>query len=156
MRISIVTISDRVSREGEVDPWGGEIESALRVGLADVELHRRAVGEEPQAIRTALEDSAAYDYVLTAGCNGIAQHEVAPEVTAAYCDRELPGIVQALRASAMQETPLAMLMRSVAGMKGDTIIVNLPGSVHGVRVATRVLLPIMRHTPAMIRGEYQK
>lgn len=153
MRVGIITVSDSVSRDGDPDHAGVEIEAVLRAGLPEVEIERRAVSEEPHAVRGALEDSADCEFVLTTGGVGIAEHEIVPEVTEAYCDRLLPGVAEALRAASMHETPLAMLIRSVAGIKGATIIVNLPESVQHLRVAARALLPIMRHTPAMIRGE---
>ena len=152
MKVSVITICDRVSRDGDPDEWGPEIEAVLRTGLPDLEIARRVVPEDPYAIRAALEESADSEYVLTAGGTGIGAREVAPEVTAAYCDRLLPGIAEAIRGASMHETPLAMLIRSTAGMKGTAIIVNLPGSVQGARLSTRLLLPIMPHTPAMIRG----
>jgi molybdopterin adenylyltransferase len=78
---------------------------------------------------------------------------VTPEATRGYCERELPGIAEALRAESYKETPTAVLSRGVAGIRGETIIVNFPGSVKAVRLCTRVLIPVMEHALSMLRGE---
>jgi molybdopterin biosynthesis enzyme MoaB len=79
--------------------------------------------------------------------------EVVPDEKQAICERELPGIAEALRAESYKETPTAVLSRGAAGIKGNTIIVNFPGSLKAVRLCTRVLIPIMEHALSMLRGE---
>ena len=76
-----------------------------------------------------------------------------PEATAAYCDRLVPGIGEILRSESYKVTPQAMLSRGIAGQKGKTIIINLPGSVKAAKFCTGLLLPIVDHAPRMILGK---
>jgi molybdopterin biosynthesis enzyme MoaB len=78
---------------------------------------------------------------------------VTPDVTRAWCERDLPGIAEAIRAASLAETKTAMLSRGYAGVRGQTIVVNLPGSVKGAGFAASVIAPIMSHAVSMLRGE---
>ena len=96
--------------------------------------------------------SAEVDYIITTRGTGISPRDITPEVTTEYCDRELPGIAEILRAESYLETRNAMLSRGFAGLKGNTFIINFPGSLKAVRLCTRVLIPIMDHSLKMLRG----
>ena len=91
--------------------------------------------------------------MLTTGGTGIGPRDVTPEATSEFCTRQLPGIAEMLRATSLRETPMAALSRAVAGQKGRTIVVNLPGSPAGVRTCVSALLPILEHAVEMMRGE---
>ncbi len=93
------------------------------------------------------------DWIITTGGTGIGPRDRTADVTAGYCDYLLPGIAETLRAESYKETPNAMLSRGTAGVKGNTIIVNFPGSVKGASLCTRVILPILEHALLMMRGE---
>ena len=110
------------------------------------------VADEPDRIAEALNDAADADFVLTTGGPGIGPRDVTPEATIAFCHRLLPGIAEALRARSLAETPFAMLSRGVAGQRGRTIVVNLPGSVKAIRTCLDVIIPIMEHAVAMVQG----
>jgi molybdopterin adenylyltransferase len=127
--------------------------SLLREAFPDSEIRREVVPDEIQAIKDAFERHPNADFILTTGGTGISARDVTPEATCGFCERELPGIAEALRAESYRETPTAVLSRGFAGIRGNTIIVNFPGSVKAVRLCTRVLIPIMEHALSMLRGE---
>ena len=153
MRVAVITISDRASR-GEYDDLSGpEVEREVLARLPEAEVSRRIVPDDPTMIREALEECAGADFILTTGGTGISPRDVTPEVTRSFCEKELPGIAEELRAQSVKETPSAMLSRGFAGMRGNTIVVNFPGSVKAVRLCVRVIAPVMEHALSMLRGE---
>lgn len=153
MTVCVITISDRASRGQYEDRSGPEIVSILREALNDSEIRREVVPDEIQAISDAFDRHTDADFILTTGGTGISSRDVTPEATRSYCERELPGIAEILRAESYRETPTAVLSRGIAGIRGNTIIVNFPGSVKAVRLCTGVLIPIMEHALSMLRGE---
>jgi molybdopterin adenylyltransferase len=153
VRVSVITISDRASRGQYEDRSGPRIVSMLRDALPAVEVEIEVVPDDREAILGAFRRHEGADFILTTGGTGIGARDVTPEATRAYCDRELPGIAETLRAESYKETPTAVLSRGYAGIKGDTIIVNFPGSLKAVTLCTRVLLPVMEHALRMLRGE---
>lgn len=153
MTVIVITISDRSSRGEYPDRSGPEIVSILREAFAGVRVATEVVPDEAEAIVAAFERYRQADFILTTGGTGISSRDVTPEATRGYCERELPGIAEALRAESYRQTPTAVLSRGYAGIKGSTIIVNFPGSVKAVRLCTRVLIPVMEHALSMLRGE---
>jgi molybdenum cofactor synthesis domain-containing protein len=150
--VTVLTISDRASRGVYEDRSGPEIEAVLRARLPEAELRREIVPDEQPAILAAFDRHAGADFILTTGGTGIGPRDVTPEATAAWCERLLPGIAEALRAASLAETPMAMLSRGTAGRKGRTIVVNFPGSVKAARLGAETLAPVMEHALAMLRG----
>ncbi len=153
MKVAVLTISDRASRGEYEDLSGPEIEAIVREAFPGAELSRDVVPDEQESILAALERLQDADWILTTGGTGLSSRDVTPEATVQFCERELPGIAEALRAASLAETPHAMLSRGYAGVRGTCIVVNFPGSVRAVRLCTRTLLPILAHGPAMLRGE---
>jgi molybdopterin adenylyltransferase len=153
VKVAVITISDRASRGEYEDLSGPVIEKDLRARIPGVEVERTVVPDEPAEILAALGSFAGVDFILTTGGTGVSPRDVTPEVTARFCERELPGIAEALRAASLAETPAAMLSRGYAGLHGSTIVVNFPGSVKAVRLYMTVLGPVMDHALRMIRGE---
>jgi molybdopterin adenylyltransferase len=151
--VSVLTISDRASRGEYPDRSGPEIASILRESFPEARIDVEVVPDEARAITAAFENHRQADFILTTGGTGISERDVTPETTREYCERELPGIAEALRAESYRETPTAVLSRGVAGIRGTTIIVNFPGSVKAVRLCTRVLIPVMEHALSMLSGE---
>jgi molybdopterin adenylyltransferase len=151
--VSVITISDRASRGEYPDRSGPEIVSILREAFPEVRIATEVVPDEAMAIVAAFQRYRQADFILTTGGTGVSERDVTPEATRGYCQRELPGIAEVLRAESYKETPTAVLSRGAAGIKGKTIIVNFPGSLKAVRLCTRVLIPVMEHALSMLHGE---
>jgi len=153
MKVSVITISDRASRGHYADLSGPEIEKAVLSLDPAAQVFRQVVPDEEREIWDALETAAGADFILTTGGTGISPRDVTPEVTMKFCDKELPGIAEVLRAQSYPETPAAVLSRGYAGLHGRTVVVNFPGSVKAVRLCMRVLGPVMEHAMRMLGGE---
>ncbi len=155
LKIAVITISDRAFR-GEYDDLSGpKIKEIINGSELVADVSVQVVPDEADMIRDALLDkvSEGFDYVFTTGGTGISPRDVTPEVTAGICDRELPGIAEVLRLESYKETPFAMFSRGYSGVKGQTIIVNFPGSVKAVTLCVRLMLPVVAHGVKMLRGE---
>jgi molybdopterin adenylyltransferase len=153
VRVSVITISDRASRGQYEDRSGPRIVSMLRDALPEAEVETEVVPDEREAILGAFRRHQQADFIFTTGGTGIGARDVTPETTRGYCDRELPGIAETLRAESYKETPMAVLSRGWAGVRGNTIIVNFPGSLNAAVLCTRLLLPVMEHALRMLHGE---
>lgn len=152
MRAAVLTVSDGVAA-GERDDASGDLLAEL---LADegYEVARRVVPDERDAIAEAIAELAdEARLVLTTGGTGVAARDVTPEATAEVLDRLAPGIAEGLRADSIAKTPHGLLSRGVAGVRGQTLVVNLPGSPGGCRDGFAVLRPALRHALALLAGE---
>jgi molybdenum cofactor synthesis domain-containing protein len=152
--VAVLTLSDTVARGQGHDDSGDTIVAALSDRGAVI-VRREVLTDDAEAIRGALiryadEDRVAV--VLTTGGSGFSPRDVTPEATLAVVDRLAEGLVEAARAQTLAKTPLAMLSRAVAGIRGQTLIINLPGSPRGVREWLEVLLPVLAHAVLMLRG----
>ncbi len=155
--VAILTVSDKSSR-GEREDLGGP---ALRNGVLDAGIDAavvdtRVVPDDEGAIAEALfhlTERRDVDVVLTTGGTGLAPRDVTPQATLNVVEYQVPGIAEALRAESLRVTPAAMLSRGVAGVRNRTLIVNLPGNPKAVRETLPVLLPVLPHAVATLRGE---
>jgi molybdopterin adenylyltransferase len=155
LRLAILTISDAGSRGERADASGDLIASwAKERGYTLAE--RSLVPDETGRIASVLSEWAdrnRADVILTTGGTGLTARDVTPEATRAVLEKEAPGIAEALRVSAYPRFPRAALSRGLAGVRGQTLIVNLPGSTGGVRDGLTVLNELLEHAVELVRGE---
>ncbi len=155
LRVAVLTVSDAASRGDRTDTSGARIEEWARNHGWPV-VSRDTVPDESGAIVRCLAewaDGGMVDLIVTTGGTGLSPRDRTPEATRAVIDREVPGIPEALRGAARGATPRAALSRGVAGLRGRTLIVNLPGSEGGVRDGLSVLEPMIGHAVAIARGD---
>ena len=153
MKAAVLTISDGVSNGSREDTSGDVLEELL-LGEG-FEVTRTVVTDDVDVISDAigrLSDAGAA-VVLTTGGTGFAPRDVTPEATQAVIDRVAPGIAEAIRTDALARTPHALLSRGVAGLRGPTLVVNLPGSPGGCRDGFVVLRPALRHGLELAAGD---
>jgi molybdopterin adenylyltransferase len=152
--IGIITASDKGSR-GEREDVSGRTIATMLAGIGEVK-HYVVVPDEREALSKEIvhmSDALAIDLILTTGGTGLSPRDVTPEATLAVIDRQVPGIPEAMRAKSLEVTSRAMLSRAVAGIRGRTLIINLPGSPKGVKECLEVVLPALEHGLAIMKGE---
>jgi molybdenum cofactor synthesis domain-containing protein len=155
IRVAILTVSDAGARGERADTSGDAIAEWVR-GRGYALAARTLVPDETLAIArmlTAWADAGAADLILTTGGTGLTPRDVTPEATRAVLDREAPGIAEALRVSVLGSFPRAALSRGIAGIRGRTLIINLPGSPGGVKDGLAVLEQWIEHAMELVRGE---
>ncbi len=156
MRIGILTISDRASRGEYEDKSGPALRELVQKHFGeDVDLTYIVPDEFMEIKRALLKwcDDAKLDLILTTGGTGFAPRDVTPEATRAVLEKEASGLVQAMIAASLDKTPHAMLTRMAAGIRGQTIIVNLPGSPKAACENLSVILPALPHAVELVRGK---
>jgi molybdopterin adenylyltransferase len=153
IKAAVVTVSDTRTRQNDLS---GEhlIEALSSAGAAIAE--RVIVADERDKIEQALlalTERPDINLILTTGGTGFAPRDNTPEATLAVIEREAPGIAEAMRRETGAMTPMSMLSRSVAGIRGHTLIINLPGSPNAVQECFNVLRPILSHAIQLIDGD---
>jgi molybdopterin adenylyltransferase len=154
LRAAVLVASDRCARGEREDASGRLIRERLEssgmviAGFAVVPDEADAISAE--LVRFA--DTLGVDIILTTGGTGLGPRDVTPEATARVLQRQVPGVAELLRSVGQRRTPHAMLSRGIAGLRGTTIIINLPGSPAGVSDGLDALLPSLTHAVTMVRG----
>jgi molybdopterin adenylyltransferase len=154
MRVAILTISDSSSR-GERPNLGGPTmrERCLNLGwqiVSETVLPDERIQIYEQLKKIA--DSGAVDLILTTGGTGLGPRDVTPEATADVCDRIVPGLAEMMREKGRQSTPRAALSRAIVGTRGNTLIVNLPGSPKGAVQSLNAIADLLPHASEVMRG----
>lgn len=154
MRVGVLTLSDKGSRGERTDTSGPTIAEVLSSLSASVDRYE-VLPDDLDGIAAALAawaDSGALDLIVTTGGTGFAPRDVTPEATLRVIERLAPGLAELMRREGLAHTPMAALSRAVCGIRGRTLIVNLPGSERGVRENLAALLPVLPHAIETLRG----
>ena len=153
-RIGVITVSDKCSNRERDDLSGPEI-MGLVESLGEIESYIIVPDEQDQIKEAimAMTDKLKLDLVLTTGGTGFAPRDVTPEATNEVIEKNVPGIPEAMRAASLKITNRAMLSRAVAGIRKDSLIINLPGSPKGVRENLLAILPAIEHGLGILKKE---
>ncbi len=154
IRVGILTVSDRSARGERVDTTQEAIREVLKKGPFEVAAYE-VVPDEPAQIRRVLRlwaDQLGLELILTNGGTGLAPRDHTPEATREVLDKEVPGLAELMRLEGLKKTPMAALSRGVAGVRGKSLIVNLPGSPKGAAESLAALLPVIPHALETITG----
>jgi molybdenum cofactor synthesis domain-containing protein len=152
-RTVILTVSDRASTGGYQDLSGPALVAALPNQFVIVAT--RVIPDQPEAIRAALlefADGGQADLILTTGGTGFSDRDVTPEATRTVIERPTAGLDETMRAASRASTPYAILSRATSGIRGRSLIVNLPGSPKGAVECLQALLPALPHGLELLRG----
>jgi molybdopterin adenylyltransferase len=151
VRAAVLTVSDGVAA-GQRDDRSGDLLAEL-LEADGYAVERRVVADDRASVTAALVELAdAAELVLTTGGTGLGPRDVTPEATVDALDRPAPGIAEAIRADAVAKTPHGLLSRGVAGVRGTTLVVNLPGSTGGCRDGYAVIRPALEHALSLLAG----
>ncbi len=155
-KVAIITVSDKGFRGQRKDESGPAIEQLLLGQDGYIVDEKDIVPDEVDLIKEKLllfSDGLECDIILTSGGTGLAPRDVTPEATRGILDREIIGMSEAMRSVSMAITPTAMLSRAVCGVRGKSLIINLPGSPKGAVECLQVLLPVLPHACELVQGK---
>ena len=150
----ILTVSDRGSTGDRADTSGDGL--ATRLALLGFAVEREMVPDERRRIESMLVAAASrHPLIVTTGGTGLTPRDVTPQATLAVIDYQVPGFAEAMRADGRAKTPMAILSRAVVGVRGKTLIVNLPGSPRAALESFAVLEPVLDHALETLRGPHE-
>lgn len=151
----IITVSDKGS-QGKREDLSGPAIAEMLAGAAIEIKHTLIIPDETDHIKEAIIDFADVknlDLILTNGGTGVSPRDLTPDATLQVIDKQIPGMAEAMRRESMKVTPHAMISRAVVGIRGKSLVINLPGSPKGARENLAVLLPALKHCIEKIKGD---
>jgi molybdenum cofactor synthesis domain-containing protein len=151
----IITVSDKGSQGKRDDLSGPAIANLLANATIEV-THTCIIPDEKESIKETIihfADHHKLDLILTTGGTGVSPRDITPDATLEAIDRQVPGMAEAMRRESSKITPYAMISRAIAGIRGQCLIVNLPGSPKGAKENLAVILPALRHAIEKIKGD---
>jgi len=155
LNVGVLTISDKGAQGQRYDESGKVIKDSLSLVDGHV-VKYEVVPDEMDVIGhklTEWADEGNVDVIITTGGTGLSQRDVTPEATLSVIDKVVPGLAEAMRAKTFNKTPMAVLSRAAAGVRGRCLIINLPGSPKAVGECLEVILPTIPHAVEIIKGE---
>lgn len=153
IRVAVLTLSDKGSK-GEREDLSGPMIGEMLKGIGAEVSYYEVLPDEKELIKERLQEySQKVDLILTTGGTGLSPRDVTPDATLEVIEREIPGIAEAMRMEGMKKTPRAMLSRAVAGVKAQSLIINLPGSPKAVKENLVVILDAIPHAIEKIQGD---
>ena len=154
MKIVIITVSDSCS-EGKREDTSGPLIKQIIESMGKV-IEYEIVPDEKASIRAAIKeavDELKADLVLTTGGTGLSFRDVTPEATREVVEKEIPGFAELMRQKSFEITPTAILSRAIAGIRGKSLVINLPGSPKAVKECLEIILPLVPHALDMVKGK---
>ena len=151
----IITVSDKGS-QGKREDLSGPAIAEMLAGAAIVVKHTVIIPDEIEQIQKSIinfADVEKVDLILTTGGTGVSPRDLTPDATLEVIDKQVPGMAEAMRHQSMMVTPHAMISRAVAGIRGKSLIINLPGSPRGAKENLAVVLPALKHAIEKIKGD---
>jgi molybdenum cofactor synthesis domain-containing protein len=152
LRVNILVVSDRAASGERADATGPALCEFLKTKNVQTVAVQVVPDEKAQIVNALLQMCPDADLILTAGGTGLAARDVTPEATSQVVERPAPGIAEAMRAAGLRVTPHAMLSRGIAGTRGKTLIINLPGSPKGAVESLAAVWEALPHAVALLRG----
>jgi molybdenum cofactor biosynthesis protein B len=153
LRAIVLTVSDRAAEGRMVDESGPAVQRLLSEAGFQVSGVALAPDEAGRISEFLVDGSREHDLVVTTGGTGLGPRDVTPEATRSVVKYEVPGLGELMRSAGNRKTPLAALSRSLAGVRGRTLILNLPGSVKGATESLEAVLPVLAHAVQLLRGD---
>jgi len=152
IRVAILTLSDKGSK-GEREDLAGPLIREMIAGIGATVEYYEIIPDEKDLIKEKLMAySNKVDLVLTTGGTGLSPRDVTPEATLEVIEKEIPGIAETMRSAGLEKTKRAMLSRAVAGVRGNTLIINMPGSPKAVKEGLEAVMDVLPHAIEKIKG----
>jgi molybdenum cofactor synthesis domain-containing protein len=150
--VAVLTLSDKGSK-GEREDLAGPLIREMIASIGAAVVYYEIIPDEKDLIKEKLMDySQKVDLVLTTGGTGLSPRDVTPEATLEVIDKEIPGIAEAMRSAGLEKTKRAMLSRAVAGVRGNALIINMPGSPKAVKEGLEAIMDVLPHAIEKIKG----
>ena len=155
LRVGVITVSDKGSRGEREDLSLEEIKKLLPQLPGEIAAYTVIPDEEPEIIKSLVSfaDEEALDLILTSGGTGLSPRDVTPDATQQVIEKEVRGMAEAMRLESLKKTPTGMLSRAVVGTRGQSLIINLPGSPKAVRENLSAVLPAIPHAIEKLQGD---